>query len=96
MQPLLKRYPEKILISGMDERGCAIGTSNGIRCFNPLSLDTPVIDTNGAGDGLAIGFLSSYFIEKLSLVESVHRGQIVACYTCSQKANTSNLISKKS
>jgi sugar/nucleoside kinase (ribokinase family) len=52
----------------------------------------PVIDTNGAGDGLAVGFLSSYVLEGHSLEESIRRGQIAARHTCTQKATTSSLI----
>jgi sugar/nucleoside kinase (ribokinase family) len=54
-----------------------------------------VIDTNGAGDGLAVGFLSSYVLEGYSLQESVRRGQIVARYTCTQRATSSHLITRE-
>ena len=79
----------------MGAKGCALGTKNGIQYFNPVKMDMPVIDTNGAGDGLAVGFLSSYIIEGYNLSDSILRGQITARYTCTQKANTTNLITKK-
>jgi sugar/nucleoside kinase (ribokinase family) len=47
------------------------------------------------GDGLAVGFLSIYYIEQMSLPDSIQRGQIVARYTCTQKASTSNLMTRK-
>jgi sugar/nucleoside kinase (ribokinase family) len=36
------------------------------------------IDTNGAGDSLAVGFLVSRVLEGSSLEESIRRGQITA------------------
>ena len=95
MDKILTEYPEKVLISGMGSKGCALGTKTGIQYFDPVELDEVVIDSNGAGDGLATGFLSSYYLEKMSLSDSIQRGQIVARYTCTRKANTSNLITKQ-
>jgi sugar/nucleoside kinase (ribokinase family) len=95
MEHVLKAYPGKILIAGMGRQGCAVGTEAGIHRFEPVSMDRPVIDTNGAGDGLVVGFLSSYVFESRGLEESVLRGQIVARYTCSLRADTANLITKE-
>lgn len=94
MGSVLAEFPDKILVSGMGSGGCALGTKNGIEYFGPVDLNDAIIDTNGAGDGLAVGFLSSYYLEKMSLSDSIQRGQIVARYTCTQKARTSNLITK--
>jgi sugar/nucleoside kinase (ribokinase family) len=56
-------------------------------------MAAPVIDTNGAGDGLAVGFLSSYVLGGYSLADAIRRGQIAARYTCTQKASSAHLIS---
>lgn len=50
----------------------------------PPSLDLPVEDTNGAGDGLAVGFLDGFVFDGLSFWDALRRGQIVAGWTCSQ------------
>ena len=92
---ILKQYPEKILVSGMGAKGCALGTKTGIEYFSAVEIDEPIIDTNGAGDGLAVGFLSNYLLENKNLKKSIQLGQITARYTCTQKASTSHLISKK-
>jgi sugar/nucleoside kinase (ribokinase family) len=93
MEALLHKNPHQIVVSGMGARGCALGTSSGIRFFEPVTMiDEPVIDTNGAGDGLAVGFLSSYVLNRLSLEDSIKRGQIAARYTCTQKASSATLI----
>lgn len=96
--PLIEQFldarPEQIILVGMGASGCALGTSEGIKFFPPVALDLPLIDTNGAGDGLVVGTLSSYLLEGHSLDDSVRRGQIVARYTCGIKASTSKLISR--
>lgn len=88
----LGRRPDQIVIVGMGARGCALGTREGVQFFGPVEMETPVIDTNGAGDGLAVGFLSSFVLDGYSLSDSILRGQIAARYTCSQKASSSSLI----
>jgi sugar/nucleoside kinase (ribokinase family) len=84
--------PGQIAVVGMGVRGCALGTRDGVRFFDAVAMDAPVVDTNGAGDGLAVGFLSSYVLDGYSLGDSIRRGQIVARYTCTQRGSSSNLI----
>jgi acarbose 7IV-phosphotransferase len=92
IEELLQWKPTLIVVSGMGAAGCALGTRDGIRTFEPVAMDAPVIDTNGAGDGLAVGFLSGYVLDGYSLEDSVRRGQIAARYTCTRKASSSQLI----
>lgn len=91
----IEQKPGLIVICGMGAKGCALGTQAGIQYFTPPELDLAVIDTNGAGDGLAVGFLSSRVLEGRSLEESIHRGQVTARYTCSIKASTDHLITRE-
>jgi acarbose 7IV-phosphotransferase len=92
IEELLNWKPNLIVVAGMGAQGCALGTRDGVRYFAPVQMDIPVIDTNGAGDGLAVGFLSSYVLDGYSLDDSIRRGQIAARYTCTQKASSSSLI----
>jgi sugar/nucleoside kinase (ribokinase family) len=92
MRKFIKGHPGRIVVSGMGAKGCALGTQDGIQFFPPPPMDLPMLDTNGAGDGLAVGFLSSYVLQGYSLSDSIRRGQIVARHTCAQRANTDNLI----
>mgnify|MGYP001289314101 CR=1 FL=1 len=95
IEALLRQNPEQIVVSGMGARGCALGTSaGGIRYDPPLEMDLPVVDTNGAGDGLAVGFLSSYVLDGYSLEDSLRRGQITARYTCALRSSTDSLITR--
>ena len=91
---LLALNPKQIVVVGMGSQGCALGTAAGVRRFPPVAHETPVIDSNGAGDGLAVGFLTSYVLEGRSLEESILRGQITARHTCTQKATTASLITR--
>jgi acarbose 7IV-phosphotransferase len=89
------RNPGCVIVCGMGARGCALGAGGKVEFFEPVSLPEPVIDSNGAGDGLAVGFLSSHVLEGRDLRESILRGQITARYTCTQKASSDALITSE-
>jgi len=92
IEAFLARNPAQIVVSGMGARGCALGTGKGVEYFPPVEMEAPVVDTNGAGDGLAVGFLTSYVLEGYSLEDSVLRGQIAARHTCTQRGSSSDLV----
>jgi sugar/nucleoside kinase (ribokinase family) len=92
IEAFLQINPHQIVIAGMGAKGCAVGRRDGLQFFPAVELEAPVIDTNGAGDGLAVGFLASFVLDNYSLADSIRRGQITARYTCTQKASSSNLI----
>ncbi len=95
IKSLLEINPRLIVIAGLGARGCALGTVENIQLFASLELATPVIDTNGAGDSLAVGFLSSYVLDGYSLTDSILRGQIAARYVCTLKATSDCLITRQ-
>jgi sugar/nucleoside kinase (ribokinase family) len=92
IETLLRRKPEQTVIVGRGAAGCALGTQAGIRFFPAEEMDAPVVDTNGAGDGLAVGFLSSFVLDDYTTDVSIRRGQIAARHTCTLKASSSQLI----
>lgn len=92
LRALVAMRPDAIVVMGMGARGCGVGTRDGVRFYPPVSLDMPVVDTNGAGDGLAVGFLISHVFEGRSVDESIHRGQIVARYICGLRAGNTDFI----
>ncbi|MEI7556962.1 carbohydrate kinase family protein [Candidatus Chlorohelix sp.] len=94
IQELLRRNLNQIIVVGMGKKGCALGSRDGIRFFPPVEMAEAVVDTNGAGDALTVGFLSSYCLEGYSLEDSVLRGQIAARYTCTIKASSADLINR--
>jgi sugar/nucleoside kinase (ribokinase family) len=95
MQTFMEVRPGRIVIAGMGAQGCALGAAGAIRFFSPPPLDTPVIDTNGAGDSLAAGFLASYIFDHYSLEDALLRGQIAVRHTCALKADSGHLIRRE-
>lgn len=92
IEALLRENPARVIVAGMGKDGCALGTRQGIRYFPAVDLDLPVVDTNGAGDALAVGFLTSYVLDGYSLEDSARRGQIAARFTCALRATSDDLI----
>ena len=92
IETFLRRNPAQIAVVGQGAAGCGLGTQAGIRFFPPEEMDAPIIDTNGAGDGLAVGFLASYILNDYSLTDSIRRGQLAARHTCTRKASSAQLV----
>ena len=94
--PLIDHFrahrPERVVVVGMGPRGAALGTAEGNRFFAPVVLDAPVTDTNGAGDSLAVGFLTSYVLDGNPLEASVWRGQIAARHACTLRGTSDGLM----
>jgi len=88
----LSKYPNKIVVSGMGNRGCSIGIDSNITRFPAIDFGEDVVDTTGAGDSLAAGFLCSWLFQGYSIEDSILRGQIAARFACSKRANSSDLI----
>jgi sugar/nucleoside kinase (ribokinase family) len=92
MRAFLRDRPGRIVVAGTGARGCALGTQEGITFFPPEPLDLPVVDTNGAGDSLAVGFLTSHVLEGRPLAESIRRGQLAARHCCTLRGTSEGLI----
>jgi sugar/nucleoside kinase (ribokinase family) len=89
---MLRTKPSTIVVVGMGARGCAVGAGGSVRRFEAIAAGEPVVDTNGAGDGLAVGFLTSYVLDGYGLEAAIRRGQIAARHTCARAASTDDLI----
>lgn len=96
--PLITRFaagrPERIVVVGMGARGCALGLGGAVSFFPPPPLDSPILDTNGAGDSLAVGFLSSYVLDGYAPEAAVLRGQIAARHACALRGTSDGLITR--
>ncbi|MEW6712850.1 MAG: PfkB family carbohydrate kinase, partial [Candidatus Riflebacteria bacterium] len=97
-EPLMKYFsslnPAQTQICGRGARGCAVHRQGKIEIFAPVELPEPVIDTNGAGDGLASGFIASHILSGFSFEDSILRAQLVARIICTHKASSSGLFFK--
>ncbi|MEJ5310159.1 MAG: carbohydrate kinase family protein [Anaerolineae bacterium] len=93
IEALFQRGAAQFVVVGMGAQGCALGSRDGgVRYFPSVSMDAPVIDTNGAGDALAVGFLTSLVLDGYAPEQAILRGQIAARHTCTLKASSSHLI----
>lgn len=79
----LQQYPNiELVIVGNGDKGCIVGSKYEIKHYPPIKFSAKVTDSNGAGDSLATGFLSSYLFHNYDLTTSITRAQINARYTC--------------
>jgi len=92
MRAFLKDRPDRIVLAGLGAKGCALGTEDGIAFYPPEPMDQPVVDTNGAGDSFAVGFLTSHILEGRPVAESVRRGQLAARHTCTLRGTSTGLV----
>ena len=94
MAAIAGRFNPSIIVVGMGAQGCAAAAAGRMYRFPPPPLDLPVVDTNGAGDALAVGFLTSYVLQGRPIEEALLRGQIAARHTCALRASSDGLISQ--
>jgi sugar/nucleoside kinase (ribokinase family) len=110
LKGFLQKYPDKMFVTGMGKRGSGLGFKGSVQFFAPVSEETfkadpqnemvkellsaPVVDTNGAGDSLATGFIYGLFFLGLTPEESILTGQISARRTCSLKGTSDGLITE--
>lgn len=78
--------PARICIIGLGPRGALVVKRDSPRptVVPAPPLPLPVVDTTGAGDGLATGVLDALWFGKVPLTEAITWGQIYARWTCSQ------------
>jgi sugar/nucleoside kinase (ribokinase family) len=80
--------------AALGRRTAAVGHVGDDRpgAWVPVQLDLPVVDTNGAGDALAVGFLTARVLEGRPLAEAAQRGQVAARWVCGQRSSSGPLI----
>jgi sugar/nucleoside kinase (ribokinase family) len=82
---LAGRRPGRLVVVGVGAHGCLTALDGVVRRHAGLDLPGhPVIDTNGAGDNLAVGLLVGYLFDGLTLDAAVQRAQLGARWICSQ------------
>lgn len=82
----------RLAVAGLGADGCLVATSEGTTRYPPIALDLPIVDTNGAGDALAVGFTTAYVLDGYGVADAALRGQIAARWTCAIKAASDELI----
>ena len=94
MKYFLSKGP-KIVVSGRGEKGAAVATKGQLKTSPAIHEGPPVIDTNGAGDSLAVGFLVGHVIDGLPPDKAILYGHILARHCCTLRATTDNLLSRE-
>ena len=84
-EQLVRRGRVSAVVVGLGSGG-ALGVERGGRVIRqtPPRLDLQIVDTNGAGDSLAVGFLDAFALDGLGLDAALHRGQVCARWACSR------------
>ncbi len=96
VRALLQGRRGRVVVGGRGAQGAVLGTvEGGIRYFPPVELPEPVVDTNGAGDSLAVGFLASHVLDGFDLETSLLRGQLLARRVCAQRAGEKTLVTRE-
>lgn len=80
---LWRRSPQATIVAGLGPGGALLGAAGTVEAVPAPPLDLPVVDTTGAGDSLAAGFLVGRVFEGEGLAEALMRGQVTARHTCS-------------
>jgi sugar/nucleoside kinase (ribokinase family) len=74
--------PAQLVVFGMGPRGALLveraHAGAQVTEAPPPELDLPIVDTTGAGDSLATGFLDGLLFERLPVATALHRGQVLA------------------
>jgi sugar/nucleoside kinase (ribokinase family) len=91
---LVAAEPRRVCVVGCGARGCIAGSAAGVVSAPPVELAEPVVDSNGAGDSLAVGFLTSYVLDGYGLKDAVLRGQIAARHACTLRSAPEGLITR--
>lgn len=82
---LAQRRAGRLVVVGAGADGCLTALDGVVRRHAAVDLPGhPVIDTNGAGDNLAIGVLVAALIDELPLEAAIRRAQLGARWICSQ------------
>lgn len=95
--------PAVLVVVGLGADGCLVvpreGRAEHVAALATLvdpTTGTPkdVVDTNGAGDSLAVGVASGIVLDGLSVDAAVRRGRLCARWCCSLRATSDGLLSR--
>jgi sugar/nucleoside kinase (ribokinase family) len=91
---LLARGRAKVAVVGRGSDGCMVVERDGPATALPVrQLAEPVVDTNGAGDALAVGFLHAHLLDGEGYLEAAQRGQLAARIVCTAKGDAKRFAS---
>ncbi|URA11077.1 carbohydrate kinase family protein [Thermospira aquatica] len=86
---------KRIVICGRGAKGCAMIKDNTIIELPAVDWFGPLIDTNGAGDALAVGFCVQYFLQGDDAETALWKAQLLARHVCTLKTTASGFLSRQ-
>jgi sugar/nucleoside kinase (ribokinase family) len=93
---LAQRRDGRIVVVGAGAEGCLVAHGGRVQHHAAVDLPgAPVVDTNGAGDNLAIGFLVAHVLDELPLERSVWQAQLGARWICSQLGDRKRPVTRE-
>ncbi len=93
-EALANKNPQAEIVLGRGARGASLLTPGaGYREAPPARMEAPVVNTNGAGDSLAVGYLVARILSGFDADRSLQWGQTAARFACAHGgAGTPRLI----
>lgn len=92
---LAARHGGRIVVVGDGPRGCLVAVDGRVDRYPAVTLPERVVDTNGAGDNLAVGVLVAHLLDGLPLARSVQRAQLGARWICSQRGDAKSPLTRE-
>ena len=84
---LAARRPGRVVVVGAGPAGCLLARGGDVQHYPGVVLEEPVVDTNGAGDTLAVTFLVAHLLDGLPVERAIGRAQLAARAICSQRGD---------
>jgi sugar/nucleoside kinase (ribokinase family) len=85
--------PRATIVLGRGARGAALFRSDhGFQSFPAVRAGAPVVDTNGAGDSLAVGFLVAHVLEGRPAETAIVWGQTAARHACTLRGDSASQL----
>lgn len=93
---LSARRAGRVVIVGAGADGCLLALGDRVERYPAVDLPgVPVIDTNGAGDNLAVGFLRAYVLDGLSPARAAWEAQLGARWICAQRGDGKQPVTRE-
>ncbi len=92
---LAARRSGLVVVVGAGTDGCLVAHDGRVDAFPAVELPlAPIVDTNGAGDNLAVGFLVARVMDGLPLDRAVGRAQLGARWICTQQGDAKSPLAR--
>ena len=93
---LAARRDGRVVVVGAGAEGCLVAYGGGLQRFAAVELPGyPVVDTNGAGDNLAVGFLVARYLDGEPVARAAWRAQLGARWICSQRGDAKQSVTRE-